>query len=137
MSADVDAVRDVLEGVRAGWERMDGEAVLACFEEGDGTVVSGTDADEYWIGFEAFAEPFRRMADAFSNAEYHWEAGEPLVEVDGDVAWSTGRLVGTFEADGARVELPMRTTHVLRRGAGEWRIVQGHYSVPAPNATGY
>lgn len=137
VSADIDAVRDVLERIRGGWEQMDGEAVLACFEPKDTTVVIGTDATEYWIGFEAFAGPFRQMADAFSKAEYHWAAGEPTVEVLGDVAWSTGRLVGVFETGETRVELDMRTTHVLRRNAGGWQIVQGHYSTAAADPVGY
>lgn len=137
MSDDRDAVRGVLEGLRAGWEMMDGEAVLSCFAQSEGTVVIGTDRDEYWIGFDAFAGPFRQMAHAFTNAEYHWAVGEPLVELHGDVAWSTGRLIGAFETDGRLVQLHMRTTHVLRREAEGWRIVQGHYSVPAADVIGY
>lgn len=136
--ADEAAVRDVLERIRAGWERMDAEAVLACFEPGAGTVVIGTDEPEYWIGFGAFEEPFRRMTEAFTDTEYHWAEGEPLVEVDGGVAWSTGRLTARFVSADAHAELAMRTTHVLRRGAdGAWRIVQGHYSLAAAEPTGY
>lgn len=129
-------VLEVLERVRDGWERMDGETVLACFEPSAGTVVIGTDAPEYWIGFDAFAEPFRQMANTFSNAAYRWADG-PSVEVQDGVAWSTGRLIGLFESEGERVELDMRTTHVLRRGPDGWRIVQGHYSVAAAEPVGY
>ena len=129
-------VLDVLERVRDGWERMDGEAVLACFEPGPGTVVIGTDAPEYWIGFDAFAEPFRKMANTFSNAVYRWADG-PSVDMEDGVAWSTGRLIGVFESEGQHVELDMRTTHVLRRGPDGWRIVQGHYSAAAAEPVGY
>ena len=137
VNADDQAVRDVLEGIRGGWEEMDVEAVLSCFEEGPRTVVIGTDESEYWIGFQAFAEPFRQMTDAFTSAEYHWGADEPIVELHGDVAWSTGRLMAKFVSGGSTVTLAMRTTHVLRRGPDGWRIVQGHYSVAAAEPTAY
>lgn len=137
VSADQQGVRDILEGIRVGWEAMDVEAVLSCFEEKAGTVVIGTDESEYWIGFEAFAEPFRQMTDAFTNAEYHWGSGEPIVELEGNVAWSTGRLMATFLSGETPVELNMRTTHVLRKGADGWRIVQGHYSLAAAEPTTY
>jgi hypothetical protein len=74
-AADEAAVRDVLERIRDGWERMDAEAVLACFEPVDGTVVIGTDEPEYWIGYTAFAEPFRQMTASFTDAEYRWADG--------------------------------------------------------------
>jgi ketosteroid isomerase-like protein len=136
--ADEAAVRDVLERVRSGWERMDAEAVLSCFERAAGTVVIGTDEPEYWIGYAAFEGPFRQMTEAFTDAEYHWAEGEPLVEVDGHVAWSTGRLTARFASESSHAELAMRTTHVLRRSAdGVWRIVQGHYSLAAAEPTGY
>jgi ketosteroid isomerase-like protein len=133
---DIAAVRDVLERVRSGWERMDSEAVLACFDPDPRTVVIGTDAGEYWIGYESFVGAFRAMGGAFSDAEYRWTDG-PSVDVAGIVAWSTGRLVGTFTAGDARIELDMRATHVLRRGQGGWRIVQGHYSVAAAEPVAY
>lgn len=133
---DVAAVLAVLERIREGWERMDGEAVLSCFEPDEGTVVIGTDGSEYWIGYDAFAGPFRAMAGAFTDAAYRWADG-PSVTIQDGVAWSTGRLLGTFATGDERVELDMRATHVLRRGGDGWRIVQGHYSVAAADPVGY
>ncbi len=109
-------ILDVLERIRAGWEHMDGEAVLACFEESARTVVIGTDASEYWVGYEALVEPFRAMAGTFSDAAYRWTDG-PTVDVQDGVAWSTGKLLGAFNSGDDRIELDMRTTHVLRLSA--------------------
>ena len=138
VSADDDAaaVLGVLEHVRAGWEQLDSEAVLACFEPMASTVVIGTDAPEYWIGYESFEDSFRAMGEAFSDAEYRWTDG-PSVAIQDGVAWSTGRLVGTFTSGDDRIVLDMRTTHVLRRGEDGWRIVQGHYSLAAAEPVGY
>jgi hypothetical protein len=130
------AVLEVLEGIRRGWETMDGEKVLACFEPEATTVVIGTDEPEYWIGYDAIVEPFRSMAGAFEDGDYRWTDG-PTVDILDAVAWSTGKLLGTFTSDGDRVELDMRTTHVLRRGPHGWRIVQAHYSVAASEPVTY
>lgn len=129
-------VRDVLERIRDGWERMDGRDVLSCFEPDGRTVVIGTDESEYWIGYGAFEQPFLAMAGTFSKASYHWTDG-PRVDIDGDLAWSTGKLLGVFLSGDERIELDMRTTHVLRRGPDGWRIVQGHYSLAASEPTTY
>jgi uncharacterized protein (TIGR02246 family) len=137
VSGEERAVRDVLERIRAGWEQMDVEAVLSCFADDPRTVVIGTDEEEYWTGFDAFAGPFRQMTDAFTDASYRWGVDEPTVEVQGDIAWSTGRLMATFVSGETPVELNMRTTHVLRNGSDGWRIVQGHYSVAAAESTAY
>ena len=134
--SDIDGVLEVLERVRDGWERMDGSAVLACFERSERTVVIGTDEPEYWIGYDAFEPPFLAMAGAFSDAKYVWTDG-PTVDIDGDVAWSTGKLLAVFMSGDERVELDMRTTHVLRRRDDGWGIVQGHYSAAAVEATTY
>ena len=129
-------VLDVLERIRDGWERMDGRDVLGCFELDSRTAVIGTDESEYWIGYGAFKQPFLAMAGTFSEASYQWTDG-PSVDIDGDVAWSTGKLLGVFLSGDDRIELDMRTTHVLRRGPDGWRIVQGHYSVAASEPTTY
>lgn len=135
-AGDRAAILEVLEGIRRGWETMDGEAVLGCFEPEATTVVIGTDEPEYWIGYDAIVEPFRSMAGTFDDGAYRWTDG-PSVEIDGSVAWSTGKLVGAFSSDGDRVELDMRTTHVLRRGPEGWRIVQAHYSLAASEPVPY
>ena len=134
--SDTEDVLQVLERIRDGWERMDGRDVLACFEDDAHTVVIGTDEPEYWVGYDAFEPPFLEMAGTFSLAHYRWTDG-PTVDLDGDVAWSTGKLFATFSSGDDRVELDMRTTHVLRRGADGWKIVQGHYSVAAAEPTTY
>jgi ketosteroid isomerase-like protein len=129
-------VLEVLELIRDGWERMDGVQVLSCFEDDARTVVIGTDEPEYWVGYVEFEQPFLAMAGTFTDGDYRWTHG-PTVDIDGDIAWSTGKLLGVFMSGEERIELDMRTTHVLRRGENGWRIVQGHYSLAAPEATTY
>lgn len=132
--SDQDDVLAVLDRFRAGWEALDADAVLDCFARDPQIVVIGTDEGEYWRGFEALVEPFRTMVGAFSDPVYRWD-GLPRVQVGGDIAWADGRLDTSLTVDGERLRVAMRSSWVLRRGAG-WEIVQAHFSVapPAPVA---
>ena len=137
MSADIRAVRDVLERFRVGWEALDPDAVLACFEPSDATTVIGTDTAEYWRGYNALVEPFRAMTDAFHAPSYVW-AVEPRIEVAGDTAWADGVLDTTLITDAGVVEAELRSTWVLARRATGWMVVQAHFSVaPDEPVAGY
>lgn len=130
MTADAADVREVLDRFRIGWESLDAEMVLSCFDDSPATTVIGTDLPEYWRGFAEMAEPFRAMAGAFSDPEYRW-AVEPRITVAGDMAWADGVLATRLTADGAEVAADLRSTWVLARRANGWKVVQAHFSVAA------
>lgn len=126
------AVEALLERFRDAWARLDAEAALACFENDPGTVVIGTDAAEFWRGYERLVQPFQAMTDLFANPAYAWGAGEPTVEVMGTSAWAAGVLHAAFDTADGRIEIPMRTSVVMRRHAdGTWLIRHAHFSVAA------
>lgn len=127
------AVREVLDRFCRGWEDGDADAVLGCFVADGATTVVGTDGDEYWRGFDAFARPFRLMSTAFTDARYVW-ATEPQVHASGDVAWADGIIDSELVTEGGRVSARMRTTWTLRRGNGAWQVVQAHFSVAPDEA---
>lgn len=127
---DGDAVREVLDRFRRGWELLDATAVLSCFEESDATTVIGTDLPEYWRSFSEMEGPFRAMAGAFSDPEYRWGV-EPRITVAGDVAWADGVLATRLTAEGAEVTADLRSTWVLARRAEGWKVVQAHFSIAA------
>lgn len=125
----------VLERFRLGWGALDAEAVLACFARDPEIVVIGTDANEYWRGYDALVEPFRTMVGTFTDLDYRWQA-PPHIVVEGPVAWADAVLdTQLTAAGGERLSITMRTTWVLRR-AERWEVVQAHFSVapPAPVA---
>lgn len=131
-------VLDLLERLRRSWEQMDPDAALSCFAEDPGTIVIGTDAPEYWIGFAALAAPFRAMTDAFSEARYSWSEPGPAVEVLGDAAWAAGVLNASFRTADAWVDLPMRTSVVARRQEdGAWKIRHAHFSLASAEPVAY
>jgi len=129
------AVLAVLERFRLGWEARDADAVLACFARDPEIVVIGTDANEWWLGYDALVEPFRTMVGTFTDLDYRWKA-QPHVVVDGSIAWADAVLETQLTAAaGERLAVTMRTSWVLRR-AKRWEVVQAHFSVapPAPVA---
>jgi len=137
VSDDIQAVRSVLERFRLGWEALDTEAVLDCFEPSPATTVIGTDAVEYWRGFDSMVEPFRAMTDAFSAPRYAW-ALDPRIEVAGDTAWADGVLDTTLTTEDGEVTAELRSTWVLARRPAGWMVVQAHFSVaPAEPVAGY
>jgi ketosteroid isomerase-like protein len=59
------------------------------------------------------------------------------ITVVGSVAYTRSIDDGTFtEKDGTKLHVVVRTTDVLRKSNGKWRIVQEHVSVPVDLMTG-
>lgn len=133
VGTDEAAIRSVLDRFCRGWEHGDADAVLGCFLEDEATTVIGTDANEYWRGHAAFAEPFRAMATAFTDARYRWQA-DPGVTLAGQTAWADAVLDTRLVTGGQTVSATMRTSWVLRRGPDGWKVVQAHFSVAAADA---
>jgi hypothetical protein len=117
---------------------MDADAALACFEESPETVVIGTDAGEFWHGYQALIEPFRAMTGAFDHAEYAWGPGDPTVDFADEVALAAGVLNAAFNTPTGRTALAMRMTgSASRQTDGTWRFRQAHFSVAAAEPTEY
>jgi uncharacterized protein (TIGR02246 family) len=130
--SDEAAVLAVLDRFRRAWEQGDAASVLSCFARGPETVVIGTDAGEYWRGYDALVEPFRTMTAAFTDLHYEW-VDAPNIAVAEDVAWADAVLdTRLTAADGAQLAVTMRTSWVLRHASG-WEVVQAHFSVAPPS----
>lgn len=68
-------------------------------------------------------------------------AGPARVEVEfydytlhviGDVFYAVGRERGTFEKDGRKLDLAIRTSRIFRRANGRWRQTHHHGSIDDP-----
>jgi hypothetical protein len=56
--------------------------------------------------------------------------GDPQAYYHGDVGWFADQIKFVL-ADGS--ETPMRLTGVLEKEAGEWKVVQWHFSIGVAN----
>ena len=121
-----DEVRAVTARFWAAFERGDKQAVLSRISRMEGVTAFGTDESEY------IADP----DDLVRYLEMQFEALPTLpvnaAEIDawsqGDVGWSILRSTIT-----AVRPMPVRATFVFHLENDEWKMIHGHWSVPAPN----
>jgi adenylate cyclase len=104
----------------------DNESALARLSEQPGTLITGSDASEWWHGRETREVWARQMEEVgpFPVTAEEIEAWE-----EGTVGWAAVKEAITWE--GTAIE--SRATYVLRLEHGEWKIVQVHWSFPRPN----
>jgi ketosteroid isomerase-like protein len=74
-------------------------------------------------GLEALTTYYESLRGTISAAR--WEIVDPLVQVEGDVAVLTFRFMSW---GGSGDAMHWHCTEVYRRDAGEWRIIQTHWS---------
>jgi ketosteroid isomerase-like protein len=63
------------------------------------------------------------------RVEFH----DYTVHVVGDVFYAVGRERGTFERNGEKLDLAIRTTRIFKRIGGRWRQVHHHGSIDDPD----
>ncbi|MCC6611972.1 MAG: nuclear transport factor 2 family protein [Anaerolineae bacterium] len=132
LQSDAAAEADVLavvERFRRGWEHLSAEEVLGTVARKDDMVMYGTDLAERWVGFDTMVEPTQAMVAVFEHPVYTWGAGEPLVWVRGDAGWVCGDLKIDYGLGGKPFTTIMRSTFVVAREDGEWKIAHAHFSV--------
>src|SRR3982074_2131710 len=111
----------------AAYERGDVAFVERTTSKQPGVVSIGTDANEYALDYEPIISSARGEMD--SSQRMRVRIGQVHAYEHGDVGWADG--TGYFEVEGQSVEI--RNTGVFLREAGEWRSVQSHSSIRAPN----
>ena len=107
------------------------DAVEQMSSDDQGAVAIGTDPDEWWEGGRTIKAALR---DYLADAQLTIKPGQPRIGQTGDVAWFADRPA-LVTPDGH--EIPCRLTGVLRREAGQWRIIQSHTSIGVPNAQAF
>jgi ketosteroid isomerase-like protein len=123
-SPEVEAVViEMLEAMKTG----DADVATAGLSE-DLTTAIGTDAEEWWEGYDTSAKAFRAQLEA--------SGGLPIEMTD--VRGYEHDGMGWFEARGSvavenAAAAVVRMTGVLRREPDAWRVVQVHASAGIPN----
>jgi ketosteroid isomerase-like protein len=113
--------------------RGDVEAFDAAMSRSEGTLVIGTDPDEWWVGSPAIRAAFEGQTEAMGGG-FPLVAGDIRAYVDGDVGWFADRPSFALP-DGT--ELVIRLTGVLRREDGGWNWVQVHTSIGVANESAF
>jgi len=118
-------IRRVVNRFLTAGSTGDADAFMAKISEHAGTLVVGTDEDEWW---HADAAPvWRRQLE--ETGGFPWEFDEIEAWEEGSVGWA-GVEATIAGPDGV---VPMRMTFVLHLERGEWKAVQIHFSGGRPN----
>jgi adenylate cyclase len=120
-------IRRVIERWTTASAEGDDPALLARFSNHPGTLMIGTDPNEWWRGSEALAIWTRQLEELGPFPVR-------VVEID---AWEEGTVgwAGVKEAidwEGGTIE--SRASYVLHLERGEWKIVHVHWSFPKAKA---
>jgi class 3 adenylate cyclase len=119
-------IRRVVERWIAGISAADVDAVLARLSEHPGTLLIGTDPNEWWQGDEVRAI-FGRQIEEMSAHPITPQRIDAWEEQS--FGWASGRLVINWTGESHEA----RFTCALRLERGDWKIVQYHLSLPQTN----
>jgi ketosteroid isomerase-like protein len=125
---DQNDLADVVGRFYEAFNARDIDMVERMSSDDEGAIAIGTDPDEWWEGGREIKAVLREY---LGQARLTLKPGQPRIGQTGDVAWFADQPA-FVTPDGH--EIPCRLTGVLRREAGEWRIVQSHSSIGVPNA---
>lgn len=87
-----------------------------------------------YVGAEAYRKDWKGVLDGYQTMTF--TVSDLAVTSDGKIAYghSIQRAVGK-DSKGQPSDMTIRVTDVYRKGAGGWRIVQEHVSMPVDLAT--
>jgi hypothetical protein len=95
-----------------------------------GTLVVGTDPDEWWRGGDQIVATWTAAWQERGGLPV--EGSQPEAFRAGQVGWVADRALWRLPD---RRTIPFRLTAVFYRDGGEWRLVQAHFSLGVPNET--
>ena len=113
--------------------RGDVEAFDAAMSSSEGTLMIGTDPQEWWEGTSAIRAAFQGQTEAMGGG-FPFVPGDVRGYVEGDIGWFADRPSIRL-ADGT--EFSLRLTGVLRREGGSWQWLQGHTSIGVANESAF
>lgn len=94
----------------------------------EGVLIIGTDPSEWWLGHDTISRVYKVQLQEMRGITF--VGGDPQAYTDDNVGWVVDHPRLRLP-DGT--EIPFRSTSVFVREDGEWKLVQGHYSVGVPN----
>jgi hypothetical protein len=104
------------------------DSLMSHFSKQDGLLSIGTDAKEWWHGYETLRRIFETQFAEIGEMNFSDCAPEAYCE--GSVGWAADRPTMNF-ADGTK--FPVRATTVFHQEGGAWKIVQMHWSAGIDN----
>ena len=107
------------------------DLLLSCFSDKPDIVILGTEEDELWVDKFSMGESQRRAYETFATVKI-WVRDKILKMCKtGGQAWFYMKVNWYVESEGKEFTFDgIRTTGVLEKENGQWKIVQIHTSMP-------
>jgi uncharacterized protein (TIGR02246 family) len=131
LEAEKAKVKSVVDQFKQFWETEDMELLSRIMAHDADMINSGTDAAEYFVGWEGLKEAVEKMLPSLENTKITVKDQVIKVHPSGNVAWFSQIWDWALAVGGQPVQLAgCRFTGVLEKRNGNWVFVQFHNSVP-------
>jgi len=131
IKAEEASVKDFLDQFKQAFSSMDLELFSKLIAQDDDLIFIGTDAAEYWIGWEPVKEAIKDIDEAVDSVEILVDKQTIVVHKSGEVAWFSEVFTQkTVVQEETLTHEGLRWTGVLEKRNGNWILVQLHGSQP-------
>ena len=130
LTAEEAAARAVVDMWLQMWENEDVALFDEAFSHDPDMIIFGTDAAEYWVGYETARESIELQLGVFEDTQGSVRNQVVKVHESGEVAWFTEMMDMEVVSGDELVELTVWFSGVLEKRNDGWKIVQFHASVP-------
>jgi ketosteroid isomerase-like protein len=133
LNVEREKVENVLEKYMIAIENQDFHAIENIWESGDSAMLLGTDSDERLMGWHSIRNAYRKQFGLITDTYIAVNDQYIRMNDDGKLAWFSQRMNYSFlYQDKAMTFNGIRFTGVLKKTPeGQWKMVQGHLSIPA------
>lgn len=126
-------VENLLERYMMALENEDFQTIEQIWDSGDSTMLLGTDSDERLMGWKVIKNAYRNQFNLISETFVSVQDQFIRVNCSKNTAWFSQRMNYNFIYDSvARSFEGIRFTGVfIKDKDNDWKMVQGHLSLPA------
>lgn len=130
---ETEKIENLLEKYMIAIENEDDASIENIWDVGDSTMLLGTDSHERLMGWKSINQAYKNQFGLIDETFISIQDQFIRVSCSGKTAWFSQRMNYNFIYDSiARSFEGIRFTGVLQKNKDqEWKIVQGHLSVPA------
>jgi hypothetical protein len=126
MQRSQDLVDLLTEFYRAA-QTSDTSALERLISHSDAALMIGTDPKEWWSGYDDILRVFTAQSEEMGG--FPVSRGDPVAYAEGTMGWIADRPTLGLP-DG---EIEMRVSFVAHQEDGQWKLIQGHFSIGVPN----
>jgi ketosteroid isomerase-like protein len=133
LTRDEEQIENMLEKYMIAVENEDYLSIEKMWDTGDSTMMLGTDSHERLMGWQKIQQAYRNQFSLISETFVSVQDQYIRLNCTGNTAWFSQRMNYNFIYDSvARSFEGIRFTGVIvKNKENEWKIVQGHLSLPA------